>query len=147
MRAPRRARWRCSADDTGYDVARALFPADLLGWFADTLPEQLAKVTDHVTLLDRPVIVLDGDLSTTGGTLHALRRRVRHRYRGLHPGPEPPLARRARRPHDAGGPEDCPAGAQQHRPHRPAGAGDERDAFVTNLLGLVYILSDLETSA
>ncbi|MGI9156813.1 MAG: type I restriction endonuclease subunit R [Marmoricola sp.] len=66
--------WLYSVTDAGYDKARALFPEDLLGWLADTQPDELAKVAGHEALLDRVAKVLDGDLNTTGGTLNLLRR-------------------------------------------------------------------------
>ncbi|CAM5742267.1 hypothetical protein MAUB1S_03171 [Mycolicibacterium aubagnense] len=36
--------WLYSPDDTGYDKERALVPEDVLGWLADTQPDQLEKV-------------------------------------------------------------------------------------------------------
>ena len=36
--------WLYSPNDTGYDRERALFPADVLGWLAETQPEQLAEL-------------------------------------------------------------------------------------------------------
>ncbi len=36
--------WHYSPSDAGYDRERALFPGDVLGWLADTQPEQLEKV-------------------------------------------------------------------------------------------------------
>ncbi|MDQ3158423.1 MAG: type I restriction endonuclease, partial [Actinomycetota bacterium] len=77
--------WLYSPNDAGYDVARALFPDDVLGWLTETQPEELAKVvqTDSPLdvqvkafdgVLDRLVKVLDGDLNTSGGTLNVLRR-------------------------------------------------------------------------
>ena len=36
--------WLYSPNDAGYDRERALFPEDVLGWLADTQPEQLEKV-------------------------------------------------------------------------------------------------------
>jgi type I restriction enzyme R subunit len=73
--------WLYSVSDEGYDRARALFPEDVIGWLEDTQPDELAKVVKpgpHETkqkdqLLDRLVKVLDGPLSSGGGTLNALR--------------------------------------------------------------------------
>ena len=58
--------WLYSRNDAGYDRERALFPEDLLGWLADTQPEQLKKVVkpgsgdiakQQAQLLDRIVKV------------------------------------------------------------------------------------------
>ncbi len=35
--------WLHSPTDDGYDLELALFPEDVLGWLADTRPDQLAK--------------------------------------------------------------------------------------------------------
>ncbi|MFD9829022.1 type I restriction endonuclease subunit R [Tsukamurella tyrosinosolvens] len=79
--------WLYSRTDEGYDRERALFPDDLLGYLAETQPEQLAKVVkpgskDEVKqrgqLLDRVVKVLDTPMENGGGTLNALRKPVSH---------------------------------------------------------------------
>ena len=77
--------WLFSADDTGYDRDRALFPEDLVGWLQDTQPDKLSKVitgsgdsqkqTDM--LLDAVVKALDLPLENGGGTLHVLRNGAR----------------------------------------------------------------------
>ena len=75
--------WLYSADDTGYDRERALFPEDVLGWLADTQPDQLEKVVkpgggdivkQQSQLLDRIVKVLDTPMDNGGGTLNLLRK-------------------------------------------------------------------------
>ena len=79
--------WLYSPNDDGYDRERALFPADVLGWFADTQPDQLAKVVkpgsgdtakQQDQLLDRIVKVLDIPLDNGGGTLNLLRKGISH---------------------------------------------------------------------
>ena len=76
--------WLYSPDDTGYDKALALFPDDVLGWFADTQPTQYAKVVRpgdslalqeaaKTLLLGRLVKALDNDPFKHGGTLNVLR--------------------------------------------------------------------------
>jgi type I restriction enzyme R subunit len=79
--------WIYSPDDTGYDRERALFPDDVLGWLADTQPEQLDKVVkpgagdiakQQAQLLDRIVKVLDTPLDNGGGTLNLLRKGFSH---------------------------------------------------------------------
>jgi type I restriction enzyme, R subunit len=79
--------WLYSANDTGYDRERALFPEDILGWLADTQPEQLAKVVkpgsgdvakQQTQLLDRIVKVLDTPMDNGGGTLNLLRQGFSH---------------------------------------------------------------------
>ncbi|MFZ2178718.1 MAG: DEAD/DEAH box helicase family protein [Rhodococcus sp. (in: high G+C Gram-positive bacteria)] len=77
--------WRYSPTDTGYDRELALFPEDVLGWLADTQPDQLAKrispEADPETrkkaaqgLLKRIAQALSADLKADGGTLAVLRR-------------------------------------------------------------------------
>jgi type I restriction enzyme, R subunit len=67
--------WIYSKDDKGYDVERALFPEDLLGFIEDTQPESWERLksfhngASQNTLLDRLVKVQDSE-----GTLHALRK-------------------------------------------------------------------------
>jgi type I restriction enzyme, R subunit len=79
--------WLYSPNDTGYDKERALFPEDVLGWLADTHPEQLARVIkpggadiakQQAQLLDRIVKVLDTPLENGGGTLNLLRKGFSH---------------------------------------------------------------------
>ncbi|HPY26316.1 MAG TPA: type I restriction endonuclease, partial [Mycobacterium sp.] len=78
--------WLYSPSDTGYDRERALFPEDVLGWLADTQPEQLGKVVkpggdvvkQQAQLLDRIVKVLDTPLDNGGGTLQILRKGFSH---------------------------------------------------------------------
>jgi len=67
--------WLYSKDDKGYDVERALFPEDLLGFIEDTQSESWGRLksfhngASQNTLLDRLVKVQDSE-----GTLHALRK-------------------------------------------------------------------------
>ena len=67
--------WLYSADDSGYDVERALFPEDLLGWIQDTQPEAWARLKSfhngksESVALDRLVKVME-----TESSLHALRK-------------------------------------------------------------------------
>ncbi len=79
--------WRYSPNDDGYDRERALFPEDVLGWLADTQPEQLAKVVklgsgdivkQQDQLLGRIVKVLDTAMDNGGGTLNLLRKGFSH---------------------------------------------------------------------
>lgn len=79
--------WWYSPNDDGYDKERALFPEDVLGWLADTQPEQLAKVVkpgsgdevkQQAQVLDRIVKVLDTPLDNGGGTLNVLRKGFSH---------------------------------------------------------------------
>ncbi len=79
--------WLYSPSDAGYDRERALFPEDVLGWLADTQPEQLAKVVkagggdiakQQSQLLDRIVKVLDTPMDNGGGTLNLLRKGFSH---------------------------------------------------------------------
>jgi len=79
--------WLYSPDDTGYDKERALVPEDILGWLADTQPDQLEKVVkpgskdlakQQTQLLDRIVKVLDVPLENGGGTLNLLRKGFSH---------------------------------------------------------------------
>jgi len=66
--------WLYSKSDAGYDVERAIFPEDLIGWIKDTQPEAWDRLksfhngkTESVAL-DRLVKVME-----TEGALHALR--------------------------------------------------------------------------
>ena len=79
--------WLYSSNDSGYDKERALFRDDVLGWLADTQPDQLAKVVkpgskdvakQQDQLLDRIVKVLDTPLENGGGTLNLLRKGFSH---------------------------------------------------------------------
>lgn len=79
--------WKYSPDDAGYDQERALFREDILGWLADTQPDQLEKVAkpgskdiakQQAQLLDRIVKVLDLPLENGGGTLNLLRKGFSH---------------------------------------------------------------------
>jgi type I restriction enzyme R subunit len=79
--------WLYSPDDTGYDAERALFPEDVIGWLAQTEPEQLEKIVDpdgprteqqKNQLLDRLVKTLDQPLESGGGTLTVLRKGFKH---------------------------------------------------------------------
>lgn len=79
--------WLYSPHDAGYDVHRALFPEDVLGWLEDTQPEQLAKVVkaglasegkQREQVLDAIAKRLDTPMSHGGGTLNVLRRPVSH---------------------------------------------------------------------
>ncbi len=76
--------WLYSPNDSGYDAELALYPEDVLGWLADTQPDELAKVVrtggsdaerqqDEWQLLRRLRKVLDLDPATNGGVLHVLR--------------------------------------------------------------------------
>src|ERR1019366_4036654 len=76
--------WLYSENDAGYDRTRGLFPEDVLGWLADTQPDQVAKVVKpganekdrrqaEAALLDRLVKVLDVPLDSGGGPLNVLR--------------------------------------------------------------------------
>ncbi|ATL65119.1 type I restriction endonuclease subunit R [Nocardia terpenica] len=79
--------WLYSPNDTGYDPERALFPEDILGWLAETQPEQLEKVTkpgagevakQQGQLLDRIVKILETPTENGGGTLNLLRKGFSH---------------------------------------------------------------------
>jgi type I restriction enzyme, R subunit len=79
--------WLYSPNDHSYDRERALFPDDVLGWLADTQPEQLEKVVkpgsgdiakQQGQLLDRHMKVLDTALDNGGGTLNLLRKGFSH---------------------------------------------------------------------
>jgi type I restriction enzyme R subunit len=79
--------WLYSLNDDGYDRERALVPEDVLGWLADTQPQQLEKAVkpgsgdiakQRAQLLDRIVKVLDTPLDNGGGTLNLLRKGFSH---------------------------------------------------------------------
>ena len=76
--------WLYSPTDTGYDRQLALFPQDVLGWLADTQPDEYAKAVRpddsparqeaaKALLLKRLTKVLDIDPFKNGGTLEILR--------------------------------------------------------------------------
>jgi len=82
------AGWLVSDDASGYDVERALFPADVLGWLQDSDPDNYARIVppgaDAVVrergerrILDRVVKQLSTDESLGGGTLKTLRGKLR----------------------------------------------------------------------
>jgi type I restriction enzyme R subunit len=79
--------WLRSDNDAGYDRELALFPEDVLGWLADTQPEELAKVvkpgaTDaqraqgERRILERIVRIQSAEPANGGGTLNALKKPV-----------------------------------------------------------------------
>lgn len=67
--------WLYSKDDSGYDVERALFPEDLLGWIQDTQPDAWARLKSfhngksETVALNRLVKVME-----TESALQALRK-------------------------------------------------------------------------
>lgn len=76
--------WLYSPTDAGYDKTLALFPEDVLGWIADTQPDEYAKVVRSADsaaqqeaaktlLLGRLAKALDNDPFKNGGTLEILR--------------------------------------------------------------------------
>lgn len=80
--------WLRSDNSAGYDVERALFPEDLLGWLEDSDPENYARIVppdaDEVTqergrrrLLDRVAKQLATTETNGGGTLKTLRGKLR----------------------------------------------------------------------
>jgi len=80
--------WLRSNNSVGYDVERALFPEDLLGWLEETEPENFAKIVppsaDEASkergrrrILDRVAKQLSTDESQGGGTLKTLRGKLR----------------------------------------------------------------------
>ena len=82
------AGWFVSEDASGYDVERALYPADVLGWLQDSDPDNYARIVpsdaDAVArergerrILDRLVKQLSTDESQGGGTLKTLRGKLR----------------------------------------------------------------------
>ena len=79
--------WECSETDEGYDVERAIWPADVYWWLRETQPEEYAKVVrvgtaaeaaDREALLDSLVSRLDTPMGSGGGTLNVLRRKFSH---------------------------------------------------------------------
>lgn len=80
------AGWLVSTDASGYDVQRALFPEDLLGWLQESDPDNYARIVSPDALarergerriLDRVVKQLSTDESQGGGTLKTLRGKLR----------------------------------------------------------------------
>lgn len=76
--------WLYSPSDAGYDKALALFPEDVLGWVADSQPDEYAKVVRasdapaqqeaaRADLVRRLAKALDNDPFKHGGTLRILR--------------------------------------------------------------------------
>lgn len=83
--------WLYSSSDhepgASYDRERAIIPDDVLGWLADTQPEEFGKAVKAGTaqepgareaLLDRLCKVLDTPADQGGGTLNVLRRGFKH---------------------------------------------------------------------
>lgn len=79
--------WLYSKDDSGYDRELALFPEDVLGWLADTQPDEFAKVVKpgateaqraqaERRILERITKVQSADPVNGGGTLSALKKPV-----------------------------------------------------------------------
>ena len=69
--------WLYSANSSGYDRQRALFPEDVLGWLGETQPAEFARAVSASStsgILDRLVKTLDKPLESGGGTLAVLRR-------------------------------------------------------------------------
>ncbi|MEX1907269.1 type I restriction endonuclease [Janibacter sp. Y6] len=75
--------WLYSANDTGYDRQRALFPEDVFAWLEETQPDELAKIVKASAseqaqaksrdgILTRLAKVLDKG-QPAGGSLHVLR--------------------------------------------------------------------------
>lgn len=76
--------WSASSNSAGYDVERALWPEDLLGWLKDTDPDNYARIvpedrTDadrergERRILDRVAKMLGQSEAQGGGTLKTLR--------------------------------------------------------------------------
>lgn len=79
--------WEYSETDAGYDVDRAIWPADVYWWLSETQPDEYAKVVrvgtaaevdDREAMLDSLVTRLDMPMSSGGGTLNVLRRKFSH---------------------------------------------------------------------
>ena len=72
--------WLYSADDTGYDRERALFPEDLFAWLEETQPAAYGKALkaagSEAKFLDVLTTALDKPLEHGGGTLNILRNGV-----------------------------------------------------------------------
>lgn len=80
--------WLRSDNSAGYDLERALFPDDLLGWLEDSDPDNFARIVppdgDEAAkergrrrILDRVVKQLSTGESSGGGTLKTLRGKLR----------------------------------------------------------------------
>ncbi|WP_067904775.1 type I restriction endonuclease subunit R [Nocardia vaccinii] len=74
--------WLYSADDTGYDRERALFPEDLFAWLKETqqaaYEKSLRAGGSEAKFLDVLVAALDKPLEHGGGTLNILRNGVQY---------------------------------------------------------------------
>ncbi|MEV8252370.1 DEAD/DEAH box helicase family protein [Rhodoglobus sp. NPDC076762] len=79
--------WEYSETNAGYDVARAIWPEDVLWWLQETQPNEYAKVVrvgtgaeavDQEALLSSLVSRLDTPMNSGGGTLNVLRRKFSH---------------------------------------------------------------------
>ncbi|MER5730152.1 DEAD/DEAH box helicase family protein [Streptomyces sp. NPDC002138] len=74
--------WLYSADDTGYDRERALFPADLFAWLEATqkpaYEKALRAAGSQAKFLDVLTAALDRPLEHGGGTLNILRNGVQY---------------------------------------------------------------------
>ncbi|MCK9923350.1 DEAD/DEAH box helicase family protein [Frankia sp. AgPm24] len=72
--------WLYSADDTGYDRERALFPKDVFAWLEETQPAAYGKALkaagSEAKFLDVLTTALDKPLEHGGGTLNILRNGV-----------------------------------------------------------------------
>jgi type I restriction enzyme R subunit len=74
--------WLYSANDTGYDRERALFPQDLFAWLEETQQAAYAKALkaagSEAKFLDVLTTALDKPLEHGGGTLNILRNGVQY---------------------------------------------------------------------
>src|SRR3954451_3840736 len=74
--------WLCSADDTGYDRERALFPEDLFAWLEETqqaaYEKALRAAGSQAKFLDVLATALDKPLEHGGGMLNILRSGVQY---------------------------------------------------------------------
>lgn len=74
--------WLYSADDTGYDRERALFPEDLFAWLEETqqaaYKKALRAAGSDAKFLDVLATALDKPLEHGGGTLNILRNGVQY---------------------------------------------------------------------
>jgi type I restriction enzyme R subunit len=74
--------WLCSANDSGYDRERALFPQDLVAWLEETqkpaYEKALKAAGSQTKFLDVLVAALDRPLEHGGGTLNILRNGVQY---------------------------------------------------------------------
>lgn len=74
--------WLYSANDTGYDRERALFPGDLFAWLEETQKPRYEKALkaagSQAKFLDVLVAALDKPLEHGGGTLNILRNGVQY---------------------------------------------------------------------